>query len=171
MRSLAEYLAAKIKAKERKAKRRAKRVELKIGDLASKGDMKKKIVRVLGLLDRKTNGNGCRIHPGEHAGTLAYHLIPQQRGDAARFLPENVVWACRGANFGELKNRSLYREKHCAIFGRAAIERIESIAMGTAHFSSADLRAMFEVVRFELEAARPTDYAELKKRMGLDRNE
>ena len=167
MRSLAEYLAAKIKAKERKAKRRAKRVELKIGDLATKGDMKKKIVRALGLLDRKTNGNACRIHGSPCVGNTAYHLCPQGRGDAARFLPENVVWACKAANYGEFRNRSLYREKHCAIFGRASIERIESIATGTAHFSSADLRAMFEVVRFELEAARPTDYAELKRRMGL----
>lgn len=84
---------------------------------------------------------------------MGYHIIPQQRGDAARFIPENVVWACAAANYGEVMNRSLYREKHIAIFGRDRVERIEKTAKGTMRYSDADLLEIRRAAKAAVEAA------------------
>lgn len=153
MKSFEEFLAKRAEAKARKAKRAEKRKELKIGDSTPKGVMKSRIVRILGLLDAKINGKACRIHGAPCAGEVAYHLIPQQRGDAARFIRENVVWACRRANFGERMNRSLYRERHIQIFGRELIERLEEKAKEIVQISRAELREIFDRLKEELGTA------------------
>lgn len=150
MKSFEEFLAKRAKAAERKSKRAAKRRELKVGETTKRSDLKVKIVRVLGLLDAKANGTHCRIHGAPCQGEVAYHLIPQQRGDATRFRRDNIVWACRRANYGEFRNRSLYREKHIQIFGRARIESIEEAAKAIVQFSRADLLEMFDNLRSEL---------------------
>lgn len=146
-------------AAAKKAKRKAKAKE--IGTYQpNRGDLKDRIVRLLGLLDRKINGAICRLgHEcpayskiGLHTGEVAYHLIPQKRGDAARFLRENVVWACHAANFGEVNNRDLYREKHITIFGQERIEGIEAISRMTADYSMEDLKEMEKTVKAELGA-------------------
>jgi len=147
-----DFMAKKAKAAERRKKRREKGLALGIRSSVKKGDLKAKIVRLLGLLDRKRNGNACRIHGAPCLGTLAYHIVPQQRGDAARFIEENVVWACRRANYGEKMNRSLYRDKHIAIFGKERVERIEAIAKKEAHFSTAELWDIHESVKAKIEA-------------------
>jgi hypothetical protein len=153
-----EFLAKVALAKIRRAKRAAKRKELTIGDLCNRTTMKEKIVRALGLLDRKINGDDCRLgrrcpayrQYGPHPGTLGYHLIPQKRGDASRFYPPNVVWACSRANFGEMHNRDLYAEYHVEIFGQKRIDEIKAIARTTADYSNADLRELFEEVKLKL---------------------
>lgn len=61
----------------------------RISQVSDKGAIKAEIVRLLGLLDMKKNGKLCRFHK-DHPGDTACHIVPQQRGDAARFDPENV---------------------------------------------------------------------------------
>ncbi len=112
--------------------------------------LKEAIVHLLGLLDAKLNGSECRIHGG-HKGEVAYHLIPQKRGDAARFVPENVVWACHDANFGEKNNRDLYRHKHIQIFGKARVERIEAISRGIRKYSNEELLELRDQIKAQIE--------------------
>ena len=155
MRSLEEFLAKKAKAKERKAKRKAKAAILWVGEQTSRTDIKVKIVRALGLLDRKLHGGACRIHGAPCVGTLAYHILPQMLGDAFRFIRLNVVWACAKANRGEQMNRSLYAEKHLAIFGAARIQAIRDEAARIKAspefpYSRAALLGIFENVRIKL---------------------
>lgn len=127
-----------------------------IKSVVSRKELKDSIVHMLGLIDRAINGPSCRIHTlqqgfGFHSGQVAYHLIPQQRGDAARFLEENVVWACRDANYGERMNRSLYRQKHIDLFGKERIERIESLARSIKKYSTADLILLKHLTQERLE--------------------
>lgn len=125
--------------------------------LIKRGALKTAIVRLLGLLDRKKNGNQCRLgaecpEKTQHFGTLAYHIVPAQRGDSARFIPENVVWACRQSNYGEVMNRSLYRDKHIAIFGKDRIERIEAIARTFRKYQMVELLELRDKLRSEVAA-------------------
>lgn len=152
--SPAAFKALLRKRAEKKEKRVAKSKALGIWR-PKRGDIKEDIVHLLGLLDRKEHGPLCRLGSecprwkriGPHNGEVAYHLIPQKRGDAARFLRKNVVWACRDANEGERHNRDLYREKHVRIFGRDVVESIEVISRTTADFSTADLLEIRRQVR------------------------
>jgi len=151
---------AKARAEKRKSNRRfiAKVAGKPVRSIIKTGKLKENIVRLLGLLDRKINGPLCRLGSwcpayakfGIHNGTLAYHIVPQQRGDAARFLPENVIWACRAANCGEHYNRSLYEDKHLSAFGQERIDRIKAVARTVAHYSRADLFAMREQLKWKL---------------------
>lgn len=147
--SWAEFQALKRKAAERKTKRIAKAKMIGTWSPPRK-DVKDAIVTELGRRDMLINGTTCRIH-GHHRGELAYHLTPQSRGDAARFIPENVVWACAAANDGERWHRTLYREKHIAIFGIERVERIEAISRTHVHFSDADLMEKLRFHRRENE--------------------
>lgn len=123
-----------------------------IKDALTRTQLKAAIVKLLGLLDKARNGPMCRIH-GNHPGQLAYHLIPQQRGDAARFIEENVVWACRKANFGEMMNRSLYDQKHIDLFGEARINRIKAEARKIKKYTMYDLRMLRFAIALEIEQA------------------
>ncbi len=164
--------AQREKSAMRKAKKDEKRSSLPWGDKAAKkprrirhismrGAIKEQIVHLLGLLDARLNGKECRLGHlcpayrdlGKHDGQVGYHLTPQKRGDAARFLPENVVWACHRANNGERWNRDLYRQHHVTLFGAARVERIEAIARTKADYSMADLREKLAEVRALVEAA------------------
>lgn len=66
----------------------------------------------------------CSVRPIE----VGYHIVPKQTGDAVRWLIENGCGACAPCNFGEHKNRSLYRKKHVRLFGREFVEKIEDKA-------------------------------------------
>ena len=113
---------------------------------------------LLGWLDRKVNGPLCRLGAlcpayariGIHHGQCGYHLVPQQTGDGAMFIAENVVWACNAANFGEKNNRTLYRMKHITVFGHDRIERIEAAAQAGAKYSTAELLMMREQIKTKL---------------------
>lgn len=124
-----------------------------IKNIVSRKELKDSIVHMLGLIDRAINGPTCRIHQKEgfHSGEVPYHLIPQQRGDAARFIEENVVWACRNANYGEMMNRSLYDQKHIDLFGKERIDRIKAIARTTKKYSTADLILLKHLTQERLE--------------------
>ncbi len=154
--TLAQFKALKAKAAKRAGKRHAKRRVIAaargIRSTIKTGNLKKQLVRMLGLLDRKLRGPFCRIHGEPCLGTIAYHLVPQQRGDATRLLPENVVWACQGANYGEFRNRSLYRQKHVDLFGAELIERLEEIAGEFKKYSRAELFELREKLKAQLEA-------------------
>ena len=149
--SRSEFEAIRRKVALRKAKRMEKRKAMSGGRLTpGRSEVKKAIVHLLGLLDAKRNGKVCKIHLN-HPGEVAYHLVPQQRGDAARFDPDNVVWACRAANSEEVNNRSLYREKHIRLFGRDRIERLEEIARKTVQFGTQYLLELRDRIKKELE--------------------
>lgn len=173
--TLAEYRANQCAALARKEKRRAKSVNLWPGKnpkgkrqatlpmkrLIKRGPIKAEIVHLLGLLDRKNSGPFCRLDvfcptwpAGKHHGEVAYHIVPQQRGDAARFIPENVVWACAAGNFGEKMNRSLFRDKHIGRWGKDLVERLEAIARTTRKYSMADLLELREDLRKKLSSAK-----------------
>lgn len=140
--------------------RKVRKVQgLSLRVMVSRKELKDEIVHLLGLLDRKKFGPYCRLGPqcpeqakiGIHPGEVGYHLVPQSRGDAARFIPENVVWACHRANYGEYKNRSLYREKHILAFGKERVERIESIARTIRHYTTQELVDLRNHIRRDLE--------------------
>ena len=159
MQSLAAFLEKKAKAKVRKDKRKAKAAVLWVGDQIGRTDLKKKIVTALGHLDRKINGNSCRIHGAPCVGSLAYHLLPQHRGDAFRFIEKNVVWACRRANYGEVMNRSDYADKHEQIFGAPHIQAIKDEAarikaspewIASGGYTRADLFKILENIKIKL---------------------
>lgn len=135
-----------------KEARKAPGVPRSLKSAQKRGPLAKKIVRLLGLLDRKKNGPFCRIHGSPCLGTLAYHLIPQSRGDSTRFLPEAVIWACRGANFGEHHHRSLYRDKHIAIYGKEYIEALEAKAREIVHLKMWELRELHDRIKTQVEA-------------------
>jgi len=161
-----DYARAVAAARARKDKRAEKAAVLwagkprpqktgKIRNLEKASTIKAQIVRLLGLLDRKKHGPACRLMPEcpnkkYHFGTLAYHIVPAQRGDATRFFTENVVWACRQANYGEVMNRSLYREKHIKVFGRERVERLEALAREIRHYTRAELLELREKLKQEL---------------------
>lgn len=167
--SRAEFDRILRQAAGRKAKRDAKRPSLPWGqrppaDRTAKAksigtyrpdrqSIKDNIVTLLGHLDRELHGVLCRIHGG-HQGELAYHIVPQQRGDAARFVPENVVWACGQANYGEKWNRSAYRDIHVKIFGRELVERLEAVARTAKKYTTAELLDLRRAVRSQIAAAR-----------------
>lgn len=125
--------------------------------LIKRGVLKSQIIRLLGLMDRMKRGNACRIIPEcpvkvPHPGTLAYHLVPAQRGDATRFIPENVVWACSSANYGEVMNRSLYRQKHVDLFGKDLIEGLELKAREVRQYKMSELLELRAALKAQLEA-------------------
>lgn len=122
--------------------------------LPKRTTLKSQIVRLLGLRDRDLNGNWCRMIPecpnkAHHAGSLAYHLVPAQRGDSTRFVPENVVWACSQANYGEVMNRSLYRDKHITLFGHERMERLEALARETRQYTRTELVELRDSLKTE----------------------
>ena len=127
--------------------------------LIKRGPLKKAIVRLLGLLDRKKNGPLCRLMDecpqfpkiGYHNGDTSCHIAPQSRGDAARLVQENVYWGCGPANFGEMMNRSLYREKHIRVFGKERVERVEAIANTIKQIPTPDLLVMREDLKRMVE--------------------
>lgn len=116
-----------------------------------RGAIKADIVRLLGEIDRELNGNECRIHQG-HKGDCAYHLVPQCKGDAARFLSENVVWACSGANDWEHSHRAEAREMHVRRFGLERIKRIEETARGIVHYTTTFLTERRDHLRAAIKA-------------------
>lgn len=124
--------------------------------LPKRSTLKSQIIRLLGLLDRKKHGDECRLGvecptKTPHSGEVAYHVIPAQRGDSTRFVPENVVWACAAANYGECRNRSLYRDKHCRLFGAAMVEALEAQAREKKHYTRTELYELRERLRAEVE--------------------
>ncbi|MDE2098434.1 MAG: hypothetical protein KGL39_14370 [Patescibacteria group bacterium] len=149
------------KAAERKRKRAQKAAILwpkknkkpkRLKFWSSKGKIGEIIVRNLGILDRLYNGDECRIHQGQHhPGSLAYHIIPQAYGNAARFERDNVVWACLGANNWERNFRGhRTRAVHVALFGAPRIERLEKLSDTMRQFTLADLREILTKVRKEI---------------------
>ena len=148
----------------RKAKRKVKALEiakqkcLPIRRAVSRSTLKKQIIRLLGLLAAKKNGKQCQMgaecpNKAPHLGTLSYHIVPAQRGDFIRFFPANVIWACVAANYGEVRNRSLYQDvKHVNVFGREFIETLKLLARNVVHYSTAELWEMRERLKKELES-------------------
>lgn len=136
----------------------AKQKTRKIGHLIKRGPLKASIIRLLGLLDRNKNGNACRLGrecptKTPHPGFLAYHLVPAMRGDSTRFIEENVVWACSEANYGEVMNRSLYRQKHVDLFGKDLIERLEATAREMRQYKMSELLELRASLKSQLESA------------------
>jgi hypothetical protein len=70
----------------------------------------------------------CRICH-RRKGVLAYHIVPKQMGHAIRWLLENGVLGCVECNGGEVSNRTLYRMKHCKMFGEEFVKRLENQAV------------------------------------------
>src|SRR6266404_3180333 len=134
--TLSSWRSQQAQAAARKTARKAKAKVLYSGkpksmrSLVSRGTLKEQIVRFLGLLDAKENGRSCRLdifcpawkRVGPHLGDSSCHIVPQKRGDAARFLREGIYWGCRAANYGEMMNRDLFRDKHIARFGKDLVE-------------------------------------------------
>jgi hypothetical protein len=169
----AQAKAEKQKSAARKVSRAAKRKELwagkpgfdKRGKPWSLGKIRKRVVRLLGLRDKALNGPLCRLgeycphfyEVGPHEGELAYHLVPQNEGEAARLDPPNVVWACRSANEAERRRRAYFAQVHEKIFGKLFMDERWRIASMTIHNAKrADLVAMLA----ELEAAYGTGIGE-----------
>lgn len=105
------------------------------------------------MRDKTKHGPLCRIC-GRRPGAVAYHLVPKQRGNAVRWLLENGVLACSPCNYAEHMNRSLYRDKHVALFGKEFIESIEIKARTVVKYSAPDLLAMIQGIRGRIESGR-----------------
>ncbi len=105
--------------------------------------------------DAQLYGPRCRIcgqkeSPG-HVVLVGYHIVPKKRGDAIRWLLENGVAGCTRCNMGERMNPLLYRDKHVALLGKDAIERLEARARIHADFSMDDLKAIGSWLKAVLE--------------------
>lgn len=179
--SKTDFKAIRAKAHVRDIKRASNRAYIKasnrlrinkkdqptpIRNVIGRKSLKDAIVRLLGLLYRKEHGPLCALGQycpdyrkiGIHQGDRAYHLTSQKRGDAGRFVRENVVWACNSANFGEHMNRDIYRDKHISIWGRDYIERIEAISRTIKKYSMADLLELRTRLKAELECTHKSGF-------------
>ncbi len=125
-----------------------------------KTSLKKAIVKLLGLLDKKINGPRCRLGAecpdfkkyGPHDGEAACHIISQKRGGAAQLEPLGIYWGCHDANFGEMMNRDLYRQIHIRVFGKERVEWLEAKAREKVHYTVAYLRELRDRIKSLLEA-------------------
>jgi hypothetical protein len=167
---LSDFMAKQRAAADRKARRTEKGMALglrkprpqktfPISRLSTKGAIKEKIVRILGLLDRKYNGPLCRygLHCpaykrlGVHNGDSACHLEPAKRGDAVRLNRKAVVWACHSVNFWEKEHRGTTVDRvHNEAFGIERMTEVRALERMEAHFSESDLRSMLQDLRKEL---------------------
>ena len=131
MRSLAEYLAAKIKAKERKAKRRAKRVELAAHGWptekirrARKKQIVKRLDAVFSLLVRmktKQDIGHCFFCPKpiEHC----FHFITRAKY-SIRWDFRNAVGSCAGCNLRNEYDPHGFIARFISCWGLPAYERL-----------------------------------------------
>lgn len=141
---------------ERKLRRQAKAAEL--WGHASRSRVRAALWEVFSLFvrtrDKRHFGGRCRIGEACHGlGTVevAYHIVPQQRGDATRYDEDNVVGACRRCNRGEQLNRSKYREVHVRVFGRELVGQLEDKARRVVKLSTAELAELADKYRKKLE--------------------
>lgn len=150
----------KKKTQKRKAKRRAKRKEL-TKDMPylvwGRKQLRVKLDNLWSFLirlrDRIKHGPMCRIC-GNREGSVAYHIVPKQRGDAVRWRLDNGVLACSACNYAEQMNRSLYRDKHVKLFGKSHVEKIEAAARKGQQFTTAELAFMADDFRTQIENIR-----------------
>lgn len=92
---------------------------------------------------RKIFGAMCLICTTRPA-TLAYHIVPKQRGHSIRWDLEDGVGGCSFCNGAEVMNRSLYRDIHVARFGKEFVEKLEARARLRVKLDMADLRSKIE---------------------------
>lgn len=156
----AEALQKKADAKARKVKRATKRQQLmKARPIQA---MRKTIEstldalwsQIIRLRDKILYGPLCRCC-GKNAGTVACHIVPKQRGKAIRWRLDNGYLGCSGCNWGEMINRSLWRDKHVAMFGRDKIEELEEASRKKAKFwisQLVDMQKIFTAERDRLIA-------------------
>lgn len=152
----AEFNAIIRKARARKAKRAEKRRQLRaaLPIRHTRRELRAKLDGLWSLLVKARDGmksQVCRVC-GRSPGEVAYHIVPKQRGDAVRWLPENGVLACAACNMGEMLNRSLYRERHKRLFGAGLVEWLEAKAAEGAKFSLPDLVAMRDDLKARIES-------------------
>lgn len=162
--TIQEYAEQQKRAKQRKAKRIAKRRELGLGP--TRTTVRAQLDHLWSLAvrrrDRKTHAGFCRvcmvkIQLGFRIGSprpaeVAYHIVP--RGDdMTRWLLSNGVAACSQCNWGELQSRTRtstkahYRALHAAMIGERELCILESLAKQTANFSLADLIELREKLK------------------------
>lgn len=134
-----EMKAILAKTKARKEKRLAKRKTVFKGRPTSLtlAQLKKKAWTLKSLrirLEGKRNHFNCFLC---HKNTIqdAGHLVPKSRGLAIYFDDRNLIAICKPCNFGDMMNRSQYREKYVAIFGRQRIEMLEHLSNETKQLS------------------------------------
>lgn len=89
--------------------------------------------------------------------TTPYHVLP--RGDkAVRWDIRNVIGSCGGCNYGELKSRATSAGKarmrviHSLIVSETVLLDLEALAKTTVHFSTADLIALRDKLKAQLES-------------------
>lgn len=154
--TLKEFVSQQMDAKERRLKRRAKARSLwgAVSQTRVRAQLWEVFALFIKLRDKRINRGLCRIC-GKRPIEVAYHLVPQQRGDATRYREDNVVGACCGCNYGEVRNRSLYREKHIDLFTRDHIERLEKIAREAVQLSTAQLVELRDHYKARLEGRIP----------------
>lgn len=157
---MGNYEEAKAKmaaSKERRRKRRAKSKVL-FGAVNRKGVRKQlwdDVSKIVRARDAKRNGGRCLIGAacrGSGQIEVAYHIVPQVRGDSTRYDLENIVGSCCRCNQGENWHGSLYRAHHLRIFGREWVERLEARANIAVDLSTAELAEMRDKARKMLEA-------------------
>lgn len=143
-------------AKARRAKRRAKAKTLwgAVSRSAVRQQLWDAFAMFIKIRDKRKYGGLCLIC-GKRPIQVAYHIVPAQRGDSTRYDELNVVGACAPCNCGEQWHRSLYREKHCQIFGRDTIEALEDKAREVVQLSTAELVALRDKYRGLLAGGRP----------------
>ena len=94
----------------------------------------------------------CRMC-GKAKDLVGYHVVSKKRSMAIRWLLENIIAACASCNFGEMMNRSAYRDKHIVLLGKDVVEAIEARARGGADFSMPDLVEIGRWLKAVIETA------------------
>ncbi|MFI5344224.1 MAG: recombination protein NinG [Chlamydiales bacterium] len=145
-------ILAKMKAK--KEKRLAKRLVFSgRPTLLTLSELKEKAWKLKSLrirLEGKRNHFNCFLC---HKNTIqdAGHLVPKSRGLAIYFDDRNLIAICKPCNFGDMMNRSQYREKYVAIFGRQRIEMLEHLSNETKQLSRSDYLEIIAQETLKLE--------------------
>lgn len=147
-------------AKVRKEKRKEKRKTIFSGKPLNqkRSQLREKIDKLWSMYvrirDCRLFGPFCRICKkavGQWKEGVGYHIIPKQRGTSIRWDLDNGVLACTSCNFGEMMNRSLYRDKHVAIFGKDFIEKMEEKSRTKVKYSASELEEIRKEIELRIE--------------------
>jgi len=168
-RTIKEYYASMERAAARRKKRMAKRRELGIGP--DRTTVIAQLDHFTSLLvirrDRKVHSGLCLVcmakqrlgllHRAPEPIQCAYHVLP--RGDGlVHWDLRNIIGACFRCNLGELHSRAKsslrarYRKIHIEIITEPVLVDLERLAGETADYSTADLIAMRDERKSQLEA-------------------
>lgn len=148
------FKAKRSEAALRKAKREAKRLELKMPwagkrvkrvKLPSMKKVKAECWKALSLYVRARDAaknDGLCLICSKNSITLSYHIWPASSGSAAKWNPLGIVGACGPCNYGEFRNRAEYALRHIELFGLEMVASLRAQSKLMTQFKRHDFLSM-----------------------------